>query len=228
MRAPDAMTPPESRQSAVPGAFDALSVLDALGDAIGVVGPDWTLRYLNDSWERILAVARADALGSDLWTTYSDLVAEPGQPGLDVVVIPRREIFDAPYSGLESDFRGALGRGFLAGKIRSRDDLPADDWRRNDPRWSEENFAANLGLVEVVERVAMRHDVSAARVALAWLLAQGDDIVPIPGTKRRATLEDSLGAVDLVLTETDLAELDAARAVSGARYDEAGMRRVRL
>lgn len=121
-----------------------------------------------------------------------------------------------------------LGRGFLAGKIRSRDDLPADDWRRNDPRWSEENFAANLGLVEVVERVAMRHDVSAARVALAWLLAQGDDIVPIPGTKRRATLEDSLGAVDLVLAETDLAELDAARAVSGARYDEAGMRRVRL
>ena len=121
-----------------------------------------------------------------------------------------------------------LGRGFLAGRIKSRDDLPADDWRRNDPRWSEENFDANLGLVEVVERVAIRHDVSPARVALAWLLGQGDDIVPIPGTKRRATLEDSLAAVDLDLSAADLAELDAARAVSGARYDEAGMRRVRL
>ncbi|MGQ0590648.1 MAG: aldo/keto reductase, partial [Sphingosinicella sp.] len=121
-----------------------------------------------------------------------------------------------------------LGRGFLAGRIKSRDDLPADDWRRNDPRWSEANFDANLGLVEVVERVAARHEASAAQVALAWLLAQGDDIVPIPGTKRRATLEDSLAAVDLDLGTADLAELDAARAVSGARYDEAGMRRVRL
>jgi signal transduction histidine kinase len=78
MRASDAMTPSESRQTAVPQAFDAFSVLDALGDAIAVAGPDWTVRYLNASWERILAVSRADALGTDMWATYPDLGTEPG------------------------------------------------------------------------------------------------------------------------------------------------------
>ena len=120
-----------------------------------------------------------------------------------------------------------LGRGFLTGQIRSREDLPADDWRRNDPRYSEENFGANLEIVEVVRRVAERHGVSLARVALAWLLAQGEDIVPIPGVKRRATLEDSAGAVELELSADDLSELDAARAVSGPRYNERGMSMVR-
>lgn len=121
-----------------------------------------------------------------------------------------------------------LGRGFLTGQIRSRGDLPTDDWRRNDPRWSEENFDANLKLVEIVERVAARHGASSAQIALAWLLAQGEDVVPIPGVKRRATLEDSARAVDVTLTAVDLAELDGARAVSGPRYGEAGMRMVRL
>jgi aryl-alcohol dehydrogenase-like predicted oxidoreductase len=121
-----------------------------------------------------------------------------------------------------------LGRGFLTGQIKSREDLPADDWRRNDPRYSEENFGANLTLVEAIRAVADRHGVSLAQVALAWLLAQGDDIVPIPGVKRRFTLEDSAAAVDLELTADDLADLDAARAVAGARYNEAGMARVRL
>ncbi len=121
-----------------------------------------------------------------------------------------------------------LGRGFLTGQIKSRDDLPADDWRRNDPRWSEENFGENLKLVAIVERVAVRHDVSPAQVALAWLLAQGEGIVPIPGVKRRATLEDSAKAADLALTADDLAELDGAGAVSGPRYGEMGMRMVRL
>lgn len=121
-----------------------------------------------------------------------------------------------------------LGRGFLTGQIRSRADLPDNDWRRNDPRYSEENFDANLRLVEVVRTVAARHRASPAQVALAWLLAQGEDIVPIPGSKRRATLEDSAAAVDLALTADDLAELDAARAVQGPRYGEMGMRMVRL
>jgi aryl-alcohol dehydrogenase-like predicted oxidoreductase len=122
-----------------------------------------------------------------------------------------------------------LGRGFLTGQIRSRDDLPDNDWRRNDPRYSEENFAANLRLVEIVENVAARHrPASPAQVALAWLLAQGDDIVPIPGTKRRATLEDSAAAAELELSAADLEELDAAGAVSGPRYGEMGMRMVRL
>ncbi len=123
---------------------------------------------------------------------------------------------------------GPLGRGFLTGQIKSRDDLPADDWRRNDPRYSEENFAANLGLVEIVKGVAARHRASPAQVALAWLLAQGPDIVPLPGFKRRATLEDSAGAVDLGLDAADLEALDAARQVAGPRYSEMGMRMVRL
>jgi len=121
-----------------------------------------------------------------------------------------------------------LGRGFLTGRIESRDDLPADDWRRNDPRYSEENFGANLKIVDAIRAVADRHGVSLAQVALAWLLAQGPDIVPIPGVKRRLTLDDSAAAVDLALTPADLADLDAARAVAGARYNEAGMARVRL
>ena len=121
-----------------------------------------------------------------------------------------------------------LGRGFLTGQIASRADLADKDWRHNDPRFSEENFAANLKLVEIVKAVAARHSVSPARIALAWLLAQGDDIVPIPGVKRRVTLEDSAAAVDVTLTADDLTELDAARAVAGPRYGEMGMRMVRL
>jgi aryl-alcohol dehydrogenase-like predicted oxidoreductase len=121
-----------------------------------------------------------------------------------------------------------LGRGFLTGQIRRRDDLPADDWRRGDPRYSEENFGANLKIVDAIRAVADRHGVSLAQVALAWLLAQGRDIAPIPGVKRRATLEDSAGAVDLELSGADLETLDAARAVAGQRYNEEGMKRVRL
>lgn len=124
-----------------------------------------------------------------------------------------------------------LGRGFLAGKIRSFDAIPDNDWRRNDPRWSEENFAANFKVVEVIEAVAALHDASAAQVALAWLLAQGPDIVPIPGTKRRVTMADSVLAADLVLTADDLATLDAASpkgATAGPRYGEMGMRMVRI
>ena len=124
-----------------------------------------------------------------------------------------------------------LGRGFLTGQISSRDDLPEDDYRRNDPRYSEENFGRNMKLVDVVKEVANRHHGSPAQIALAWLLAQGDFIVPIPGSKRRATLEDSMVAVDIELTEADLDELEAAAPVggtAGARYGERMMSMVRL
>jgi aryl-alcohol dehydrogenase-like predicted oxidoreductase len=119
-----------------------------------------------------------------------------------------------------------LGRGFLTGQITSRDQLPEGDYRRNDPRYSEENFARTMATVEVVKRIAARHGVSAAQVALAWLLAQGPDIVPIPGSKRRATLEDSMAAVDVDLTADDLAELDRASprgGTAGARYADPRM-----
>ncbi|HEX8388129.1 MAG TPA: aldo/keto reductase, partial [Sphingomonas sp.] len=124
-----------------------------------------------------------------------------------------------------------LGRGFLAGGIRSLDDLAPDDWRRNDPRFSPENMPRNLAIVDAVARVAERRDASSAQVALAWLLAQGDDIVPIPGVKRRETMRDSAAAADVELTPEDLAELDAAApkgATAGPRYSERGMRMVRL
>ena len=124
-----------------------------------------------------------------------------------------------------------LGRGFLAGTIRSLDDLPADDWRRNDPRYQGDNLAANLKVVDAIGEVAAKHCVSNAQIALAWLLAQGDDIVPIPGFKRRVTMEDSAGAVDVVLDDADLAALEAAAPLGGTagpRYGERGMKMVRL
>ncbi len=124
-----------------------------------------------------------------------------------------------------------LGRGFLTGQISSREDLPEGDYRRNDPRYSDENFDRNLKLVDVVKTIAAAHDASAAQVALAWLLAQGDDIVPIPGSKRRATLEDSMKAADVALSAEDLATLDEAAprgGTAGPRYGERAMAMTRL
>lgn len=124
-----------------------------------------------------------------------------------------------------------LGRGFLTGQIRSRDDLPVDDWRRNDPRYSDENFGANLAIVETIQAIADRLGASLAQVALAWLIAQGPHVVPIPGFKRRVTLEDSAKAAELALSPSDLAELDSAippGSVHGQRYPERGLRMVRL
>ncbi len=124
-----------------------------------------------------------------------------------------------------------LGRGFLTGSIRSLDDLPANDWRRNDPRYQGDNFAANLKVVDAIGAVAAKHGVSNAQIALAWLLAQGDDIVPIPGFKRRVTMEDSAGAPDVTLDAGDLAALEAAAprgGTAGPRYGERGMKMVRI
>lgn len=124
-----------------------------------------------------------------------------------------------------------LGRGFLAGGIRSVADLPANDWRHNDPRYSPDNLPKNLAIVDIVANVASRHGVSNAQVALAWLLAKGDDVVPIPGVKRRETMTDSAGAPDLILTAADLAELDAAAPTgrtAGPRYAERGMKMLKL
>lgn len=124
-----------------------------------------------------------------------------------------------------------LGRGFLTGQFKSLDDLPEKDWRRNDPRYAGDNFAENLKIVDVVRSVADAHAVTPAQIALAWLLAQGDDVVPIPGSKRRVTMEDSVAAADVTLSADDLATLNAAApvgATAGPRYGEAGMKMVRL
>ena len=124
-----------------------------------------------------------------------------------------------------------LGRGFLAGGIRSLDDLPADDWRHNDPRYSPENMPTNLAIVDAIAAVAERHGVSSAQIALAWLLAQGEDIVPIPGVKRSETLRDSARAPEVMLSSDDLAAIEAAAPngrTAGPRYTKAGMARVKL
>jgi aryl-alcohol dehydrogenase-like predicted oxidoreductase len=122
-----------------------------------------------------------------------------------------------------------LGRGFLTGRFRKFEDLPEDDYRRNSPRFQGENFQRNLDLVERVEELARRKKCTPAQLALAWLLAQGEDIVPIPGTKQRRYLEQNVAALGVDLTAGDLEEIDevAPKGVAaGGRYPEAGMRTV--
>ncbi|MBK4739374.1 aldo/keto reductase [Noviherbaspirillum pedocola] len=114
-----------------------------------------------------------------------------------------------------------LGRGFLTGQIKSIEDLPADDYRHNSPRFSGENFQRNLDLVSEVERMAQEKGCSAAQLALAWVLAQGNDLVPIPGSKRRRNLEDNAGALNVELTAEDLQRIDRILppgAAAGERY----------
>jgi aryl-alcohol dehydrogenase-like predicted oxidoreductase len=120
-----------------------------------------------------------------------------------------------------------LGRGFLTGQIKRFEDLEADDYRRHSPRFQGENFQRNLDLVKRIEEIAAQKGCSPAQLALAWLLAQGEDIVPIPGTKRRKYLEENLGALEVRITEEDLARIEAAAprgAAAGERYAEAAMR----
>jgi aryl-alcohol dehydrogenase-like predicted oxidoreductase len=119
-----------------------------------------------------------------------------------------------------------LGRGFLTGQIRSPDDFAADDFRRFHPRFSGENFARNLDLVREVEAMAQEKGCTTAQLALAWVLAQGEDIVPIPGTKRVRYLEENLGALNVALSAQDLERLDRILppgAAAGGRYDEQRM-----
>jgi len=123
-----------------------------------------------------------------------------------------------------------LGRGFLTGQIKSIDDLPADDYRRNTPRFQGENFQKNLDLVKTIQELATRKGCTPSQLALAWVLAQGEDIVPIPGTKRAQYLDENLGAISVHLTEAELREIDAvlpAGRASGGRYNEQGMKMVR-
>jgi aryl-alcohol dehydrogenase-like predicted oxidoreductase len=113
-----------------------------------------------------------------------------------------------------------LGRGFLTGQIRSLDQLDADDFRRNNPRFAQANLDQNLRIVAEVEAVAAEVGATAAQVALAWLLAQGDDIVPIPGTRRVARLEENVAATELALSADQLARLGAIRPPAGDRYPD--------
>ncbi len=122
-----------------------------------------------------------------------------------------------------------LGRGFLSGRFKSPDDLDESDFRRKGPRFTGENLEANLKLAAKVEQIAADKGVTPAQLAIAWVLAQGEDLVPIPGTKRRTYLEENAAAADVELTEDELARIDAELPrASGERYDEAGMASVNI
>jgi aryl-alcohol dehydrogenase-like predicted oxidoreductase len=187
----------------------------------------------------------------DVAGTVSDLVAEGkvrffGLSEAGVATI-RRANATHPVSALQSEYSlwernlepeilpvlrelgiglvafSPLGRGFLTGQVKRAEDYAEGDYRRHDPRFQGENFHANMRAAQVVRSIAEEHRVTSGQIALAWLLAKGEDIVPIPGTKRRAYLEENLGAIEIALSEDNLHLLDRALSpdmVAGKRYGE--------
>jgi len=122
-----------------------------------------------------------------------------------------------------------LGRGMLTGQFQQRDDIPEDDWRRSVPRWQADNFDHNVRLVGHLEEIARRHGISTAQLALAWLLHQGRDVVPIPGTRKRENLEANAAAADVALSDEelqDISEIASPQSVAGARGSEGYLERV--
>jgi aryl-alcohol dehydrogenase-like predicted oxidoreductase len=120
-----------------------------------------------------------------------------------------------------------LGRGFLSGRYRSVEDFAPDDFRRHSPRFQGENFQKNLDLVHKIEELAAAKGCTPGQLALAWVLSRGEDVIPIPGTKRRAYLEENLAAVEIALSEDDLAQIEQVfplGAASGDRYPESAMK----
>jgi len=181
------------------------------------------VRYLGLSEAGPATLRRAHAVHpiSALQTEYSLWTRDPE---LEVLPVCRElGIGFVPYS--------PLGRGFLTGRFRTFEDLPADDYRRNHPRFQGENFKLNLVLADRVAAIAKEKHCTPAQLALAWLLAQGPDVVPIPGTKKRPYLEENAGALGVHLSITDLARIaDAAPpgVTAGPRYPEAAMRNVNV
>jgi aryl-alcohol dehydrogenase-like predicted oxidoreductase len=179
------------------------------------------IRYLGLSEASAATIRRAHAVHpiTALQTEYSLWTRDPE----DGLLAACREL------GIGFVAYSPLGRGFLTGRYRTPDDLGAGDWRRNNPRFQGDNFQRNLGIVERVGRVAARKGCTPAQLALAWVLAQGHDIVPIPGSKRRERLEENAAATGIRLTADDLKEIDALLPpgmASGTRYPETGMRTV--
>ncbi len=176
------------------------------------------IRYMGLSEAAIDTIRRAHAVHpiTALQTEYSLWSRDPEDGLLDVC----RElaIGFVAYS--------PLGRGFLTGRIKSFDDLAPDDLRRNNPRFQGENFQKNLDLVNRIQEMAAEKGCTPAQLALAWVLAQGEDIVPIPGTKRRQYVQENVGALDVGITPEDLERIDeiAPKGVAaGRRYEEPGM-----
>jgi len=177
------------------------------------------VRYLGLSEAAAETIRRANAVHpiTALQTEYSLWTRDPEEGILDTC----REL------GIGFVAYSPLGRGFLTGRFRSIDDLAPDDWRRNNPRFQGENFQKNLEIVERVEALARRKHCTTAQLAIAWLLARGRDIVPIPGSTRQERVEENAGAVDVTLTPEEMAALEpVGAAVAGQRYPEGGMRTV--
>ena len=177
------------------------------------------VRYLGLSEAAPATIRRAHAVHpiAALQTEYSLWSRDPEEEILPTV----RElgIGFVPYS--------PLGRGFLTGQIKNIEDLAPNDFRRNNPRFQGENFQRNLDLVGKIEAMAVKKGCKPSQLALAWVMAQGDDIIPIPGTKRRTYLDENIGALDVDLSAEDLAAIDAVLphgTAAGARYAEAQMK----
>ncbi|MEO6927942.1 MAG: aldo/keto reductase, partial [Casimicrobiaceae bacterium] len=179
------------------------------------------VRYLGLSEAAPATIRRAHAVHpiAALQTEYSLWSREP-EDGL-LPTVRELGIGFVPYS--------PLGRGFLTGQIKSIDDLDADDYRRSTPRFQGGNFASNLRLVDEINAIAADKGCASAQLALAWVLAQGDDIVPIPGTKRRNYLEQNVAALDVKLTDADRARIDRVippGVAAGERYAPTSLRAV--
>jgi aryl-alcohol dehydrogenase-like predicted oxidoreductase len=176
------------------------------------------VRYLGLSEAGIGTIRRAHKVHTitALQTEYSLWSRDPEDGILDVC----REL------GIGFVAYSPLGRGFLSGQIKSFDDLAPDDYRRNAPRFQGENFEKNLELVRRIEEMAAEKGCTPAQLALAWVLAQSEDIVPIPGTKRRKYLEENVAALDVEITQEELKQIDEIApkgAAAGMRYPEGGM-----
>jgi len=177
------------------------------------------VRWLGLSEASVATVERAHKVHpiTALQSEYSLWTRDPEEQGT-LAVCQRFGIGFVPYS--------PLGRGFLTGAIKSPEDFAADDYRRNSPRFMGENFAKNLALVDKLRELANEKRCTVAQLALAWVLSRDGHVVPIPGTKRIATLEENIGAVDVALSTAEITEIDAVfppSAATGARYQGAMM-----
>ena len=181
------------------------------------------VRYLGLSEAAPATIERAHKVHpiSAVQSEYSLLYRNPAEETLPT--LRDRGISYIAYS--------PLGRGFLSGRIQDAKDLPEDDRRRAHPRFQDENFGKNLALVHRIEEIARRKGVTPSQLVLAWLLARGGDIVPIPGTKRRAYLEENAGAAGIALTPDEVGSIDEAMppgAGAGSRYPEPQMKSVHI
>ncbi len=195
---------------------DANTPIEETVGAMGELVKEGKVRFLglSEASPETLRRGHAEHPITALQTEYSLWSREPEEDLL--ATCDELGIGFVPYS--------PLGRGFLSGEIKSIDDLAADDFRRSNPRFQGENFQKNIDLVHAVAAIAADRGVTAAQLALAWVLAQGEHLVPIPGTRRIRTLEENAAAADLVLSADDLARIEAVfpkGAASGHRYAEA-------